>query len=174
MPVTFTDLGIAQSLVQTLQELKIVAPTPVQEQAIPEILAAKDVLAAAQTGTGKTAAFGLPIIQRLSSLSSNGHPKALILVPTRELAQQVLDNLVQYSVNTSLSIMCVYGGTSHSVQKAKLAAGCDILIATPGRLLDHAFNANVNLTHVSTLVLDEADRLLSLGFYNVQRKLTTA
>ncbi|HDM8152911.1 TPA: DEAD/DEAH box helicase [Vibrio harveyi] len=172
MSVNFADLGIEQPLVETLGGLNIVTPTPVQEKSIPHVLEGKDLLAAAQTGTGKTAAFGLPIIQAVQQQKRNGTPQALILVPTRELAQQVMDNLTQYSANTDLKIVCVYGGTSIGVQKKKLEEGADILIATPGRLLDHLFNGNVNISKTGILVLDEADRMLDMGFWpDLQRIL---
>ncbi|EKO3782250.1 DEAD/DEAH box helicase [Vibrio harveyi] len=172
MSVNFADLGIEQPLVETLGGLNIVTPTPVQEKSIPHVLEGKDLLAAAQTGTGKTAAFGLPIIQTVQQHKRNGTPQALILVPTRELAQQVMDNLTQYSAKTDLKIVCVYGGTSIGVQKKKLEEGADILIATPGRLLDHLFNGNVNISKTGILVLDEADRMLDMGFWpDLQRIL---
>nr|WP_319557184.1 DEAD/DEAH box helicase [uncultured Vibrio sp.] len=172
MSVNFADLGIEQTLVETLSTLKFVTPTPVQEKSIPHVLEGKNLLAAAQTGTGKTAAFGLPIIQSVQQEKLNGTPKALILVPTRELAQQVFESLSQYASQTALRIVCVYGGTSIGVQKKKLEDGADILIATPGRLLDHLFNGNVNISKTSTLVLDEADRMLDMGFWpDLQRIL---
>lgn len=172
MSVNFADLGIEQNLVETLSTLNIVTPTPVQEKSIPHVLEGKDLLAAAQTGTGKTAAFGLPIIQSVQQEKLNGTPKALILVPTRELAQQVFESLSQYASQTELRIVCVYGGTSIGVQKKKLEDGADILIATPGRLLDHLFNGNVNISKTNTLVLDEADRMLDMGFWpDLQRIL---
>ncbi|WP_404970731.1 DEAD/DEAH box helicase [Vibrio campbellii] len=172
MSVNFADLGIEQQLVDTLSGMNIVTPTPVQEKSIPHVLEGKDLLAAAQTGTGKTAAFGLPIIQSVQQKKRNGAPQALILVPTRELAQQVMDNLTQYAANTDLKIVCVYGGTSIGVQKKKLEEGADILIATPGRLLDHLFNGNVIIAKTGILVLDEADRMLDMGFWpDLQRVL---
>ncbi|AEX24428.1 DEAD/DEAH box helicase [Vibrio natriegens] len=172
MSVNFADLGIEQNLVETLSTLNIVTPTPVQEKSIPHVLEGKNLLAAAQTGTGKTAAFGLPIIQSVQQEKLNGTPKALILVPTRELAQQVFESLSQYASQTALRIVCVYGGTSIGVQKKKLEDGADILIATPGRLLDHLFNGNVNISKTNTLVLDEADRMLDMGFWpDLQRIL---
>jgi ATP-dependent RNA helicase RhlE len=172
MSVNFADLGIEQQLIDTLSGLNIVTPTPVQEKSIPHVLEGKDLLAAAQTGTGKTAAFGLPIIQTVLQQKRNGTPQALILVPTRELAQQVMDNLTQYATSTDLKIVCVYGGTSIGVQKNKLEEGADILIATPGRLLDHLFNGNVNISKTGILVLDEADRMLDMGFWpDLQRIL---
>ncbi|MBR9875902.1 MAG: DEAD/DEAH box helicase [Vibrionaceae bacterium] len=172
MSVNFADLGIEQKLVETLSTLNILTPTPVQEKSIPHVLKGKNLLAAAQTGTGKTAAFGLPIIQSVQQEKLNGTPKALILVPTRELAQQVFESLSQYASQTELRIVCVYGGTSIGVQKKKLEDGADILIATPGRLLDHLFNGNVNISKTNTLVLDEADRMLDMGFWpDLQRIL---
>ncbi|MCY9877710.1 DEAD/DEAH box helicase [Vibrio natriegens] len=172
MSVNFADLGIEQNLVETLSTLNIVTPTPVQEKSIPHVLEGKNLLAAAQTGTGKTAAFGLPIIQSVQQEKLNGTPKALILVPTRELAQQVFESLSQYASQTALRIVCVYGGTSIGVQKKKLEDGADILIATPGRLLDHLFNGNVSISKTNTLVLDEADRMLDMGFWpDLQRVL---
>ncbi|WP_329353393.1 DEAD/DEAH box helicase [Vibrio natriegens] len=172
MSVNFADLGIEQNLVETLSTLNIVTPTPVQEKSIPHVLEGKNLLAAAQTGTGKTAAFGLPIIQSVQQEKLNGTPKALILVPTRELAQQVFESLSQYASQTALRIVCVYGGISIGVQKKKLGDGADILIATPGRLLDHLFNGNVNISKTNTLVLDEADRMLDMGFWpDLQRIL---
>ncbi|MDK9757683.1 DEAD/DEAH box helicase [Vibrio sp. D173a] len=172
MSVNFADLGVEQQLVDTLSGMNIVTPTPVQEKSIPHVLEGKDLLAAAQTGTGKTAAFGLPIIQSVQQKKRNGAPQALILVPTRELAQQVMDNLTQYAANTDLKIVCVYGGTSIGVQKKKLEEGVDILIATPGRLLDHLFNGNVIIAKTGILVLDEADRMLDMGFWpDLQRIL---
>lgn len=172
MSVNFADLGIEQQLVDTLSGMNIDTPTPVQEKSIPYVLEGKDLLAAAQTGTGKTAAFGLPIIQSVQQKKRNGAPQALILVPTRELAQQVMDNLTQYAANTDLKIICVYGGTSIGVQKKKLEEGADILIATPGRLLDHLFNGNVIIAKTGILVLDEADRMLDMGFWpDLQRIL---
>ena len=172
MSVNFADLGIEQQLVDTLSGMNIDTPTPVQEKSIPYVLEGKDLLAAAQTGTGKTAAFGLPIIQSVQQKKRNGAPQALILVPTRELAQQVMDNLTRYAANTDLKIICVYGGTSIGVQKKKLEEGADILIATPGRLLDHLFNGNVIIAKTGILVLDEADRMLDMGFWpDLQRIL---
>ena len=177
IPATFAQLGINPALVSQLQSLRIQQPTPIQEQAIPHVLAGRDVLAGAQTGTGKTAAYGLPLIQRLlddktEAPLAKGDVRSLILVPTRELAQQVLDNLVSYAEGTFLNIVAVYGGTSMKVQVNKLAAGADILIATPGRLLDHAHVKTLILATTKTLVLDEADRMLDMGFMpDIQRVL---
>jgi len=175
--MSFQSLGINPQLCSTIANLGFETPTPVQEQAIPAVLAGKDVLAGAQTGTGKTAAFGLPLIQRLleSPFERTERSKdigVLILVPTRELAQQVFDNLVSYSDQTELKVVTAYGGTSMKVQTDNLKGGADFLIATPGRLLDHLFNKNISLQQTQALVLDEADRMLDMGFMpDIQRIL---
>ncbi|WP_444544107.1 DEAD/DEAH box helicase [Pigmentiphaga litoralis] len=145
-------------------------PTPIQAKAIPVVIAGADVMGAAQTGTGKTAAFTLPILHRLmpmanASASPARHPvRALILTPTRELADQVADNVKRYSKFTPLRAAVVFGGVDIVPQKAELRAGCEVLIATPGRLLDHVEQKTVNLSQVGMLVLDEADRMLDMGF----------
>ncbi|MGO1298062.1 MAG: DEAD/DEAH box helicase [Vibrio sp.] len=180
-PTSFAALGLEPALIDVLHSLFIDEPTPIQAQAIPAVLEGKDVLAAAQTGTGKTAAYGVPLIQRLCEpvdeetqhyLMQMRGVRALIVVPTRELAQQVLDNLEAYAKHSELKIVAVYGGTSLSVQKNKLQHGADILIATPGRLLDHLHTKAVSIKSTTTLVLDEADRLLDMGFMpDIQRLL---
>ncbi|EHY9845823.1 DEAD/DEAH box helicase [Vibrio cholerae] len=175
--ITFSQLGLDSRLLNTLSELGIVNPTPIQQQAIPHVLQGKDVLAGAQTGTGKTAAFGLPLIQRFIEQpwqreANSKEIRALVLVPTRELAQQVLDSLQAYAKGTELKIVAVYGGTSMKVQLNHLRGGVDILIATPGRLLDHAHVKSLFLGKVEVLVLDEADRMLDMGFMpDLQRVL---
>ncbi|WP_217516621.1 DEAD/DEAH box helicase [Vibrio metschnikovii] len=174
---TFLDLGIAPTLVESLNALGIETPTEIQIQAIPPVLAGHDVLAGAQTGTGKTAAFGLPLLQRLAASKtdvdvSSKDIRALVLVPTRELAQQVFDSLTAYAKGSELKVVVAYGGTSMSVQKQHLRGGADVLIATPGRLLDHAHVKSLYLGNVQTLVLDEADRMLDMGFMpDIQRVL---
>ncbi len=174
---TFQQLGLCPLLLTTLEKLRFHEPTPIQQHAIPHVLEGKDVLAGAQTGTGKTAAFGLPLIQRLVDSDIKRDPQsndvlALILVPTRELAQQVFDNLIEYAAGTDLHIVTAYGGTSMNVQTRNLLNGCDILIATPGRLLDHLFCKNINLRKTHYLVFDEADRMLDMGFMpDIQRIL---
>ncbi|PMH43793.1 DEAD/DEAH box helicase [Vibrio sp. 10N.286.49.B3] len=174
---SFAALGLSEYLLSTLDRLNFSQPTSVQEQAIPLILNGKDVLAGAQTGTGKTAAFGLPIIQRLAETSEERDPfskiiRSLVLVPTRELAQQVFDNLTTYAESSSLKIVVAYGGTSMNVQTKNLRGGADILVATPGRLLDHLFTRNIILSQTEVLVLDEADRMLDMGFMpDIQRIL---
>ncbi|MBY7729999.1 DEAD/DEAH box helicase [Vibrio bathopelagicus] len=166
---SFNQLGLSDQLLTTLTELNFTAPTSVQEQAIPLVLEGKDVLAGAQTGTGKTAAFGLPIIQRLIETKDNVIPnpklvRALVLVPTRELAQQVFDNVTSYAKGTDIKVVVAYGGVSMKVQTDNLRGGADILVATPGRLIDHIFTKNIILSHTEVLVLDEADRMLDMGF----------
>ncbi|OXX70923.1 DEAD/DEAH box helicase [Vibrio sp. V19_P1S1T109] len=173
----FQRLGLSTTLVSALQSLGFEQPTDVQSQAIPHVLAGKDVMAGAQTGTGKTAAFGLPILQRFLDNQAERETnskvvRALVLVPTRELAQQVFDSLSAYAQSTTLKIVTAYGGTSMQVQTRNLRGGADILIATPGRLIDHLFVRNIILTQTEVLVLDEADRMLDMGFLpDIQRIL---
>ena len=166
--MSFQSLGLNSQLVENVSSLGFEVPTPVQSQAIPEILVGHDVLAGAQTGTGKTAAFGLPLLHRLleeqSDVTEAKQVKALILTPTRELAQQVFDSLSLYAKGTGLKVAVAYGGTSMKVQVKALESGVDILVATPGRLLDHAHVRTVDLREVKYLVLDEADRMLDMGF----------
>ncbi|WP_368165099.1 DEAD/DEAH box helicase [Aeromonas sp. R6-2] len=166
MSTTFTALGLSQHLQQTLCELGYRVPTPIQERAIPLILAGRDLLAGAQTGTGKTAAFVLPLIERLlKAPAGEARPvRTLVLVPTRELAVQVQESVVRYAKGTPLTSTLVYGGVSIAAQVEALKTGVDILIATPGRLLDHLRHGAVSLSAVSHLVFDEADRMLDMGF----------
>ncbi|MFL5777808.1 MAG: DEAD/DEAH box helicase [Chloroflexota bacterium] len=166
----FQAMGLDPSLVRATGEMRYAEPTPVQAQAIPHVLAARDVLAVAQTGTGKTAAFALPILDRLrphanASFSPARHPvRALILVPTRELAVQVDEAVRTYGRSVPLRSTVVYGGVPIEPQTKALRAGVEILVATPGRLLDHVGQRGVNLGQVEILVLDEADRMLDMGF----------
>jgi ATP-dependent RNA helicase RhlE len=168
--LTFESLGLSADLVQMAAEEGYRTPTPVQEAAIPEVLAGRDVLAAAQTGTGKTAAFLLPILDRLrhhanTSFSPARHPvRVLIIVPTRELAVQVDEFVRVYGRTVPLRAAVVYGGVPLDPQTKQLRAGVELLAATPGRLLDHIGQRAVNLSQVEVLVLDEADRMLDMGF----------
>jgi ATP-dependent RNA helicase RhlE len=168
--LTFDTLGLSADLVATVTEEGYTEPTPVQSAAIPLVLAGRDVLAAAQTGTGKTAAFALPILDRLrrhanTSFSPARHPvRALILVPTRELAMQVDESVRTYGRSVPLRPAVVYGGVPIEPQLRELRAGVEILVATPGRLLDHVGQRTANLSQVEILVLDEADRMLDMGF----------
>ena len=168
--MTFDALGLSADLLKTVIEEGYTEPTPVQRAAIPIVLAGRDVLAAAQTGTGKTAAFALPILDRLrhhanTSFSPARHPvRALILVPTRELAMQVDESVRTYGRTVPIRSAVVYGGIPIEPQIKELRAGVEILVATPGRLLDHVGQRTVNLGAVEILVLDEADRMLDMGF----------
>jgi superfamily II DNA/RNA helicase len=168
--ITFADFGLDPRVQKAIGEQGYNTPTPIQAQAIPHVLAGKDLMGAAQTGTGKTAAFVLPIIQKLlpgssSSASPARHPiRALVLTPTRELAVQVSENAANYSRHTDLRSTVVFGGVDMQPQVAQLRSGIEILIATPGRLLDHLGSRTANLSQVEILVLDEADRMLDMGF----------
>lgn len=165
--MSFQSLGLIEPLCQPLQALGYDTPTAIQSRAIPVVLAGRDLMAAAQTGTGKTAAFGLPLLQRLlqqgSTVASNG-VRALVLVPTRELAEQVHENLQSYAGRVPLRTAVVYGGVSINPQMMKLRRGVDVLVATPGRLLDLYRQNALKFTQLQALVLDEADRMLDLGF----------
>src|SRR5574343_411097 len=168
--VTFADLGLAPELLRALNDMGYSKPTPIQAKAIPLVVSGKDIMGGAQTGTGKTAAFTLPILQRIlpfasSSPSPAKHPvRALILAPTRELAMQVYESVKSYSKHTHLRCMCAFGGVDIKPQIAELKKGVEILVATPGRLLDHVENKSVSFNSVQALVLDEADRMLDMGF----------
>lgn len=162
--MSFSSLNLVAPLLQTLTQLGYHQPTPIQQQAIPLILQGQDILASAQTGTGKTAAFALPIIQQLLEQPAAKAPRALILVPTRELARQVQDNMEAFTQHTALRSVVVYGGACLATQSRELKTGADILIATPGRLLDYLRQCVVHLRDVRFLVFDEADRMLDMGF----------
>ncbi|MCM8526947.1 MAG: DEAD/DEAH box helicase [Lentisphaeraceae bacterium] len=170
----FQDLGLIDELLSAIETAGYENPTPVQEQAIPAILRGIDILASAQTGTGKTAAFLLPILQKLNLSKTDSEtrvPRALILTPTRELAIQVAQNFEVYSANLDLKATAVFGGASMGTQIKKLEKGVDIIIATPGRLLDHTSQQTVDLSQLEFLVLDEADRMLDMGFKHDIRKI---
>jgi ATP-dependent RNA helicase RhlE len=166
----FTELGLHPDILKAIAEAGYETPTPIQAQAIPHVMAGLDVMGAAQTGTGKTAAFTLPILHRLmpfasTSVSPARHPvRALMLAPTRELADQIYQNVAQYAKHTPLRSAVVFGGVDMKPQTAEMMKGVEVLIATPGRLLDHVQQKSVNLSQVSVLVLDEADRMLDMGF----------
>jgi len=164
--MTFSSLGLQAPIVKALDELQYQSPTPIQQQAIPAILQGEDILAAAQTGTGKTAAFALPLIQRFSD-DKPRRPKrirALILTPTRELAEQLAVNIEAYAKYSEVSSFAAFGGVSDEPQKQALIEGVDILVATPGRLLDLLYQRAVMFDALTVLVLDEADRMLDMGF----------
>ncbi len=171
----FTSLGLSEALLRAIDEQGYKTPPPIQQQAIEPILAGKDVLASAQTGTGKTAAFTLPILEKLatSAEKTKGRKpvKALILTPTRELAAQIADNVKAYSRYLPIRSLVVFGGVSINPQMMKLRGGVDVLIATPGRLLDLEHQNAVDLSRVEVLVLDEADRMLDMGFIHDIRRV---
>lgn len=173
--MNFNELQLIPEILKALEAEKLVQPTPIQEQAIPVALHGKDVLGCAQTGTGKTAAFSLPIIQQLfqdgTVLNKNRPIRTLILTPTRELAIQIEDNIRAYSKFTQLRTISIVGGVSQKGQEVKLDRGVDILIATPGRLMDLMNQGLVQLSKVQILVLDEADRMLDMGFINDVKKI---
>lgn len=161
----FPDLELNSVLLEALAHAGYEHPTPIQQQAIPVVMNGKDLMAGAQTGTGKTAAFALPILHRLLAQDSpKPQLRALVLTPTRELAQQVASSFTKYGAETELTIGLAYGGASLNTQIEQLKAGVDVLIATPGRLIDHLFKGTVNLQSLQMLVFDEADRMLDMGF----------
>ncbi len=159
----FTELGLKPELSRAVAEKGYDTPTPIQREAIPAVLAGRDVLAGAQTGTGKTAAFVLPILHNLGSPAGPA-PRALVLTPTRELAAQVAASAQDYGRFVALRTVVIFGGVSERPQIDALRRGCDVLVATPGRLLDLAQQRQLDLSHVRTFVLDEADRMLDMGF----------
>jgi ATP-dependent RNA helicase RhlE len=161
--MSFSSFSLHPHLLKALQEKGFNQPTPIQELAIPPLLQGRDVMATAVTGSGKTAAFLLPILHRLIG-QPRGKTRALVLVPTRELAVQIADHLRDLALHTSLTAAAVYGGVSHSPQEQAFRKGVDVLVATPGRLLDHLRNKYARLTSIDYLVLDEADRMLDMGF----------
>ncbi|WP_145481428.1 DEAD/DEAH box helicase [Stenotrophomonas rhizophila] len=173
--MSFENLGLAPFLLRALSEQGYDSPTPIQEQAIPLALEGRDLLAGAQTGTGKTAAFGLPLLQHLGTnpQAVNGprKPRALVLAPTRELATQVHDSLRGYSKYLRIPSACIYGGVGMGNQFDVLRRGVDLLVACPGRLIDHLERRSVDLSGIEILVLDEADRMLDMGFLPSIKKI---
>ncbi|MGO2383992.1 MAG: DEAD/DEAH box helicase, partial [Halomonas sp.] len=171
--MSFAKLGLSSPLVQAITELGYKAPTPIQEQAIPAILSGNDLIATAQTGTGKTAAFVLPLLERFTTAGTlrGKRIRALILVPTRELAVQVEASVAQYAKHLHLTSMAVYGGVDSEPQKQRLIEGVDILVATPGRLLDLAHQRALHFDELKAMVLDEADRMVDMGFVDDINKI---
>ncbi len=170
----FSDLGLVETLLRALREEGYTTPTPIQAQSIPPLLQGRDLLGIAQTGTGKTAAFALPIIQRLLANPQRAEPgyvRALVLAPTRELAAQIAESFRAYGRFARIQVACIVGGVSLGPQRQALARGLDVLVATPGRLLDHMSTGNVRLDRTEVVVLDEADHMLDLGFVVPIRKI---
>src|SRR5438105_7680141 len=163
--MSFSQLGLSQKVIAAVEAAGYTAPTPIQEQAIPHVLARRDVLGIAQTGTGKTAAFTLPMLTMLEHGRARARmPRTLILEPTRELAAQVQESFEKYGAGQKLTVALLIGGVSFDDQDTKLTRGVDVLIATPGRLLDHFERGRLLMSGVELLVIDEADRMLDMGF----------
>lgn len=174
---TFTDLGLTEPLLRALARERLVEPTPIQASAIPHLLAGRDLLGLAQTGTGKTAAFVLPLLQHLMAAPARpGHfaTRALILAPTRELALQIEDSLRRFANQQTLHIVAILGGVSRFMQVQRMRGGADIVVGTPGRICDLMATGELNLALVSQFVLDEADRMLDLGFIRDIRRIVAA
>jgi ATP-dependent RNA helicase RhlE len=167
--MSFQDLGLSDAIVHGVQRMGYVDPSPIQLRAIPVILAGRDLIASAQTGTGKTAAFGLPVLSKLDS--PQALPRCLILEPTRELAMQVETAFRDFSRFMHLETALIYGGVGYGKQRESLANGCDVIVATPGRLLDLMEQGGVNLTALEYLILDEVDRMLDMGFLPDVRRI---
>jgi len=168
----FNQLGLSAELLRAVEKQGYSEATPIQREAIPPILEGRDVLACAQTGTGKTAGFTLPLLQRLQqNKPAKRFVRALILVPTRELAAQVSESVKNYGCHLPIRSLQIYGGVSIRPQISRLREGVDIVVATPGRLLDHVQQKTIDLSRVEVLVLDEADRMLDMGFIRDIRKI---
>ena len=170
----FRDLGLSAELLRAVEKKGYDEATPIQQQAIPLVLEGRDVLAGAQTGTGKTAGFTLPVLQRLQNKHTDGHkpyPRVLVLTPTRELAAQVHESVRDYGQYLPFRSAVIFGGVSINPQKQKLIKGVDIVVATPGRLLDHLQQRSIDLSKIEILILDEADRMLDMGFIRDIRKV---
>jgi ATP-dependent RNA helicase RhlE len=175
--MSFESLGLAPALLRALSEQGYTEPTPIQAAAIPLVLQGADLMAAAQTGTGKTAAFALPLLQRLSEKTQGDGRRpvrALVLTPTRELAAQVHDNLREYGRHLKMSSTVIFGGVGMGNQLTALRRGVDIIVATPGRLIDHMQQRSVDLSKIDVLVLDEADRMLDMGFLPALKRILNA
>ena len=169
--MSFSALGLSEKILEGVKAMGYVDPTPIQLRSIPLVLSGRDVIGSAQTGTGKTAAFALPILSKLARHSPDRHPRALILEPTRELAAQVETSFRDYARFTDLKTTVVFGGVGYGRQNDELKAGTDTVVATPGRLLDHLEQGTVRLDKIEFLVLDEADRMLDMGFLPDVRRI---
>ncbi len=170
--MTFRTLGLMEELARAVETRGYTQPTPIQIRAVPEVLAGRDILAGAQTGTGKTAAFALPMLQLLQSRASGDRrPRALVLTPTRELAAQVEESFRTYGQHLPLRSAVIFGGVGMQPQVDRLRRGVDLVVATPGRLLDHAGQRTIDLSRIEILVLDEADRMLDMGFIHDIRRV---
>ena len=170
--MTFNELNLNHRIVDAITKAGYKEPSPIQEQAIPLMMEGKDMIACAQTGTGKTAAFALPVLNMLDD-ESRDHPRAIVLTPTRELAIQILENFKKYSRYMRLRTVCFYGGAKQGPQVRAYERGCDILVATPGRLIDYMNQGIVSLKDIEVLILDEADRMLDMGFIHDIRRVVS-
>ncbi|MBS1132207.1 MAG: ATP-dependent helicase CsdA, partial [Proteobacteria bacterium] len=160
---SFADLGLSETLLQTLTQIGYETPSPIQAQCIPVLLEGHDLIGMAQTGTGKTAAFALPLMEQIDVKLTK--PQALILTPTRELAIQVAEALQTYAKNLpGFHVLPIYGGQSYTIQLKQLSRGAHVIVGTPGRVMDHLERKTLNLDHLKTMVLDEADEMLRMGF----------
>lgn len=166
--MTFEELGLSAQVLQAISEAGYVHPTPIQAQAIPLILEGRDVVGASQTGTGKTAAFSLPSLSRIQPM---GKPQILVLEPTRELAHQVAEQFEKYGKYTGLKVALLYGGVGYGEQVKMLEGGVDVVVATPGRLVDHFYRGTMRFGDIKILILDEVDRMLDMGFLPQVRKI---
>ncbi len=164
----FSELGLSEPILQAVSDCGYQTPTPIQAQAIPIVLEGRDLIGASQTGTGKTAAFALPL---LSKITRTGQPQILVLEPTRELADQVAESFREYAKHTDLTVALLYGGVGYGQQTEDLKKGADIVVATPGRLVDHFYRASMRFGQIKCLVLDEVDRMLDMGFLPIVRKI---
>ena len=171
--MNFTDLNLIQPIVNAVSEIGYVKPTPIQQEVIPLVLEKQDVLGCAQTGTGKTAAFAIPVLQLLSQQRTLGKPRALILTPTRELALQIDRNFSSYGKYLKLKHIAIFGGVPQGKQVAALKSGIDILIATPGRLMDLMSQGFADISAIEIFILDEADHMLDMGFIRDVKKIIT-
>ncbi|MDO4954041.1 MAG: DEAD/DEAH box helicase [Akkermansia sp.] len=166
--MTFEELGLSAPILEAVKDCGYENPTPIQEQAIPYVLQGKDVIGASQTGTGKSAAFALPL---LTKMTHTGQPQVLVLEPTRELADQLAEAFRTYAAHTDITVGLLYGGVGYGQQTDELKKGCDVVVATPGRLVDHFYRGNMKFKEVKTLVLDEVDRMTDMGFLPIVRKI---
>lgn len=166
--MTFDELGLSAPILEAVKDCGYEAPTPIQEQAIPIVLEGKDVIGASQTGTGKSAAFALPL---LTKIEANGLPQVLVLEPTRELADQLAESFRTYAKHTGIKVALLYGGVGYGKQTDELKAGAEVVVATPGRLVDHFYRGNMKFKTVKHLVLDEVDRMTDMGFLPIVRKI---
>lgn len=166
--MTFEELGLSAPILEAVKDCGYEHPTPIQEQAIPFVLEGKDVIGASQTGTGKSAAFALPL---LTKITHTGQPQVLVLEPTRELADQLAESFRTYAAHTDITIGLLYGGVGYGAQTEELKKGCDVIVATPGRLVDHFYRGTMKFKEVKHLVLDEVDRMTDMGFLPIVRKI---